>query len=81
MVDTRGAGRNQARNILRDGVIFDSSILAQFKGTLYECIAERRQSCEAREDTRFVSLTGQRCNHFWRWCGREKRSARCEPVN
>lgn len=46
VVDARGARRNQARNILRDGVIFDSSVLLQFKGTLYKGIAERRQSCE-----------------------------------
>jgi len=39
VVDARGARRNQARDILRDGVIFDSSVLLQFKGTLYEGIA------------------------------------------
>ena len=30
MIDARGARRNQASNILRDGLIFDSSILLQF---------------------------------------------------
>ena len=42
MVDTRGARRDQARNILRDGVVFDSSVLLQFKGTLYKGITEHR---------------------------------------
>jgi len=40
MVDARGARRDQARNILRDGVVFDSLVLLQFKGTLYKGIAE-----------------------------------------
>jgi hypothetical protein len=39
MVDTCRARRNQASNIPRDGVIFDSSILLQFKSTLYKLIA------------------------------------------
>ena len=39
VVDAIFARRNQTRNILRDGVIFDSSVLLQFKGALYEGIA------------------------------------------
>ena len=42
MVDARGARRNQARNFLRVDVIFDSSVLLQFKGTLHKGIAEHR---------------------------------------
>ena len=42
MVDARGAGRNQASNILRDGVILDFLILLQFKRTVHKGIAEHR---------------------------------------
>jgi hypothetical protein len=54
VVDACGARRNQARNPLRDGVIFDSSVLLQFESTLYKGIAEqRRQSCEVHDDIHF----------------------------
>jgi len=39
VVDARRARRNQTRNILCDGLIFDSSVLLQFKGTLHKVIA------------------------------------------
>jgi hypothetical protein len=82
VVDTRGARRNQASNILRDGVIFDSSVLLQFKGTFYKGITEHKGvNRELHDDIHFVSLTGQRCNHFWRWCGHVRRSANANPVN
>jgi hypothetical protein len=83
VVDARGARRNQASNILRDGVIFDSSVLLQFKGTLYKGITEHRGVNRVRYmmTSIFVSLTGQRCNHFWRWCGHVRRSANAKPVN
>ena len=50
MVDTCGAWYNQASNIPRDGVIFDTLVLIQFSCTLYKAIAEHktipRRSCE-----------------------------------
>jgi hypothetical protein len=69
VVDARGTRRNQARNILRNGVIFDSSVLLQFKGTLYKSIAGQQNNVvnrEVHDDILFFSLTDQRCNHFWR---------------
>jgi hypothetical protein len=50
MVDTCGARWNQASNIPRDGVIFDSLVLLQFNCALYKAISEykiiSRQTCE-----------------------------------
>jgi hypothetical protein len=47
MVDSRGARRDQASNSLCDGLIFDASILLQFKSTLYKAIAAHRIALSA----------------------------------
>jgi hypothetical protein len=51
-------------------------ILLQLKSTLHQLIAEHRiASSIVRGNTiHDVSLTGQRCNHSWRWCDHERDS-------
>ena len=69
MVNASRARRDQASNSLCDGVILDALILLlQTKGTFYQAIAEHKITSSSREvhDDIFVSLTGQRCNRFWR---------------
>jgi hypothetical protein len=43
VVDARVARRNQARNLLRDDVIFDTSVLLQVNRTLHKGVAECAQ--------------------------------------
>lgn len=66
VVDTGGAWRNQARDIPRDGVIFDALELPHTKCTLYKVITEHkivsRQLCEVHNDIFYVPLTGRSCN-------------------
>jgi hypothetical protein len=69
MVDAGGARGNQASDVPRDDIIFDAAKLVQFEGALYKLIAEHKIASSIVCGTwchLFVSLTGQRRNHFWR---------------
>jgi len=42
VVDSRGARRNQASNIVYDILVFGTSLLPQTNGTLYRALAEHK---------------------------------------